>query len=158
MLEQLEVYVDAQKAIAQYMLVFGLVLLVLAMLLHAAGAHALFIGLKTGLVIFGLISCLGGYGDKMTTEKLLHAQTKLYHENRAAFHSTEKVRMAKVVQNFAPIQAAYVALVCIALVAPFFVSRDFINGLLFALVVFSVGNMVIERISKTSISVYHEQF
>ena len=157
MLEQLEIYIDAQKTIANYMLAFGFIMLLLAILIHFLGSDALLLGLKIGLVVFGLFSSVGGYGYKMTEEKLLKSQTLLYQVNTEEFHQKEKERMEKVVKYFPLIQIVFVTIVIISLVTNLFLDKAIIKGILFSIVVFSVGNMIIESVSKKSVDTYFEK-
>ena len=71
MLEQLDLYINAQKTIANYMLGFGLLMILLAVVLHFAGTHSLFYGMKIGLLLLGLFSAMSGYGYRTKEEKLL---------------------------------------------------------------------------------------
>ncbi len=157
MLEQLEIYINAQKTIANYMLAFGFIMLFLAVLTHFSSSNTLIVGLKIGLLVFGLISAASGFGYKKTEEKLLKSQTLLYQENAADFNLKEKERMAKVVKNFPFIQITFVAIILVALVINLFFHKAILNGLLFALVIFLVGNMIIESVSKSSIDTYFEK-
>lgn len=156
MIEQLEIYINAQKTIANYMLAFGLIMLLLAVLIHFSDSNTLFYGLKIGLVILGLFSSIGGYGYKITEEKLLKSQTLLYQENPDEFNQKEKERMAKVVKNFPLTQMIFVAIIVVSLITNLFLNKAFVNGILFSLVIFLVGNMIIESVSKKSIDIYYE--
>lgn len=86
MLEQLEIYINAQKTIANYMLAFGFIMLFMALLIHFSASNALFFGFKTGLLIFSLFSSISGYGYKMIEEKLLKSQILLNQENPVEFN------------------------------------------------------------------------
>lgn len=156
MIEQLEIYVSSQKTIANYMLAFGLIMHLLAVLIHFYASNPLFFGLKIGLVIFGLFSSIGGYGYKITEEKLLKSQTLLYQENTVGFKQKENERMAKVVKNALLIQMIFVAIIAVSLITNLFLNKAFVNGILFSLVIFLVGNMIIESVSKKSIDAYYE--
>jgi hypothetical protein len=157
MLEQLDVYISAQKAIATYMLSFGLILILLAIIIHFAGTNSLFYGFKIGLMVFGLFSSIGGYSYKLTEEKLLESQTALHQVNAQEFHQLEKERMQKVAKNFPVIQFVFVAVIIIALLVILLLNKAFISGVLFSLIIFLLGNMIIESVSKNSIDTYFEQ-
>jgi hypothetical protein len=157
MLEQLEIYINAQKTIANYMLAMGFIMLLFAVVIHFSGLNAVLIGLKIGLIIFGLFSSVSGIGYKMTEEKLLKNQTLLYKESSATFHPKEKERMAKVVNNHPKIQIVLVILIIVSLLINLFIDKALVKGILFSLVIFSVGNLIIESVSKKSIDTYFEQ-
>jgi hypothetical protein len=157
MLEQLDIYISAQKTIANYMLAFGLIMVLGAILIHFTATYSLLYGLKIGLLLFGLFSLIAGYSYKLTEDKLLKTQTAIYQANADEFNKNENERMQKVVKNFPVIQFVFVVLIIAALVVNLLLDKPFVNGILFALVVFLVGNMIIESISKQSISTYFEQ-
>ena len=157
MLEQFEIYISTQKTIANYMLALGLIMVLVTILIHFAATNSLFYGLKIGLLVFGLFSLVGGYSYKLTEEKLLKSQTAIYKENPEEFHQVEKARMQKVVKNFPVIQFIFVGLIVTALIINLILDKPFVNGVLFAFVVFLIGNLIIESISKQSIVAYFEQ-
>ncbi len=157
MLEQLVIYISAQKTIANYMLALGLIMVFGAVLIHFTPTHSLLNGLKIGLLVFGLFSLIGGYSYKLTEDKLLKSQTVIYQANTDEFDQMEKERMQKVVKNFPVIQLVFVVLIVASLVVNLILDKPFVNGILFALVIFLVGNMIIESISKQSIDTYFEQ-
>lgn len=157
MLDQLELYISAQKTIANYMMGFGVIMVLLAIMFHFAGVNSLFYGLKIGCLIFGLFSISSGYAYKLTEEKLLVKQTKLYNENPAEFKIIEKERMQKVVKSFPRIQMVFVAIIIISLIVVLFTKNNFVIGLVFSLVVLLLGNIIIEKVSKTSIDSYYEE-
>jgi len=157
MLEQFEIYISAQKTIASYMLALGLIMFLGAVLIHFTGTNSLFNGLKIGLLLFGLFSFVGGYSYKITEDKLLKSQTAIYESASDEFHQLEKARMQKVVKNFPIIQFVFIGLVIAAILVNVLVDKPMLNGILFAFVIFLLGNMIIESVSKQSISVYFEQ-
>jgi hypothetical protein len=156
MLVHLVAYIEAQRTIANYQMFQGMILFLLAVFFHISAQSGLTSGLKTGFIIFGLFSLVGGFAYKRTEENLLKSQTKLYHLNSADFRQKEKERMAKVVKNFPFIQLIFVVIIIISLVLNLMIHRPFINGLLFSLVVFLIGNLIIESISKKSIRAYYQ--
>lgn len=157
MLQHLEIYIGAQKTIATYMLVFGLLLFVLAILIHLAGTHTLLNGFKYGILAFGIFATIGGCSYKLTEEKLLKSQASLYQADPDEFKEVEKERMQKVVKSFPLIQIVFVVVIILALVLILFLKTTLVKGLLFSLVLFLFGNLVIEQVSKKSIDTYYEQ-
>lgn len=157
MLQHFEVYINSQKTMATYMMVFGGLIFTLSIIVLLAGTNPLLNGFKYGLWIFGLLSLIGGYGYKLTEERLLTSQTAIYHANKEVFKQVEKERMQKVVKSFPVIQIVFVVIILIALLLVFFINQSFIQGLLFALVLYFAGNLLIEQVSKHSIYTYFEQ-
>lgn len=157
MIEHLEVYIGAQKTIANYMLGLGILMVLLAVLFHFAGENAFFNGLKTGFLVLGLFSAISGYAYRNTEEKLLHEQSKLYQENPSQFQQMEKARMEKVVKNFPMIQKVFVAIIIALLIIFLIIKSNFTHGLILSAVFLITANMLIEKISKASIDTYYEQ-
>jgi hypothetical protein len=157
MLEQLELYISAQKTIANYMMVFGVIMILLAIVFHFAEANALFDGLKVGFLVLGLFSAVSGYGYRITEEKLMQQQTTLYRENPSQFQRIEKERMEKVVKNFPKILFVFLVLIITSLVVVVLNKNSFVNGLLFSLIVLLIGNIIIETVSKNSIDTYYQK-
>lgn len=157
MIEQLDIYINAQKSIAHYMLCFGVILFGLAISFHFAGGGSVFNGLKIALLVLGVISLGSGFGYKVTEENLLKKQRILYQENTSQFHQVETERMKKVVNNFPIIQYSFIAIIVISLVVIVLTKNGLLQGVLFAVVIFVLGNMIIESVSKTSIHVYYQQ-
>lgn len=156
MLEQLELYINAQKAIANYMLGLGIIMILLGVSLHFAGTNPLFHGLKIGCLVLGLFSAVSGYSYRITGEKMLERQSDVYRENPAEFKAIEKNRMGKVVKNFPIIQVVFVVLIIVSLVMVLIIKSSFINGLILSVVILLVGNIFIEKVSKASIDTYYE--
>jgi glucan phosphoethanolaminetransferase (alkaline phosphatase superfamily) len=157
MLEQFEIYINAQKTIANYMLALGLILISGAILIQFVATNSLFFGLKVGLLVFGLFSLVGGYSYKLTEANLQKSQTAVYQSDVNEFHQVEKDRMQKVVKNFPVIQLVFVGVIIAALAVNILLEKPVVNGILYALVIFLIGNMIIESVSKQSIHVYFEQ-
>lgn len=154
MIEQFELYINAQKAIANYMLGLGVIMIIFFILLHFGNPNSLCHGLKIGCVIFGLFSAVSGYIYKLTEEKLLEEQTNLFNKSASEFNNIEKERMQKVVKNFPRIQMVFITIIIISLLFIFLVKNNFVIGLLASLVILLLGNIVIEHVSKISIDTY----
>ncbi len=56
MLEQLEIYINAQKTIANNMLAMGLLMVLGTILIHFAASNPLLNGFKIGLLLLGVFS------------------------------------------------------------------------------------------------------
>ena len=154
MLPQLEMYISAQKTIGTYSMVLGGFMMMLAVLFHFADANPLFNGLQIGMLVVGVIS---GYGYRKAEEKILREQTALYQESPSQFHQAEKARMEKVVRNIPTYLMGFIAVIIVLLVVIVFTGNSFVHGILFSVIFFALGSMIIEKVSKTSIETYFEQ-
>ncbi len=157
MLPQLEMYISAQKTIGTYSMVLGGFMMMLAVLFHFADANPLFNGLKIGMLVVGLITLASGYGYRKAEEKILREQTALYQESPSQFHQMEKARMEKVVRNIPTYLMGFIAVIIVLLVVIVFTGNSFVHGILFSVIFFALGSMIIEKVSKTSIETYFEQ-
>ena len=157
MLEQFEIYINAQKTMAQYLLGLGVLMIAIGVVVHFSGSIPHFKGLKIGLLICGLLAIVGGYGYRITEEKLLNSHKLIYHEDPIKFKQVELERMQKVVKSYPKIQITFVVVIIAALITILFLNKPLVNGLLFSLVIYMVGNLLLENISKPSIYTYLEQ-
>ncbi len=157
MLEPLEVYISAQKTVAGYFMGLGVFLLVMAVFFHLAGSNPLLHGLRTGLFVVGLLGLANGYGYRVAEVQLLKKQTERFQQSPAQFHQVETERMAKVVKTFPYYQIGFIVVITGALIAIFFLETRFVQGILFAVIMFLLGNMIIEKLSQTSIDHYFGQ-
>jgi len=156
-LNQLEIYITAQKTIANYFMLLGVLLIILAVLFYFVGTNSLFNGLKIGFLILGFISIVSGYAYRITEEKLLKKQIVLYHNYSSQFHRIERIRMEKVVKNFPVYQMVSIGIIIISLIVIFFDKNNFLHGILFSVIIYFLGNMIIEKVSKPYIDKYYEQ-
>ena len=157
MLEDLETYISAQKTIAHYMMGFGVIMVLLAIFLHFTGTNTVFNGLKIGLLVVGLLSAGGGYGYRITEDKLLSKQSELYEQDQKKFQVAEHERMQKVLGKHPYILIGMSAVIAILLILIFFVKNNLIQGILFSVIIYLLGNLIIETISKNSIQLYFDQ-
>ncbi|GAB4428689.1 MAG: hypothetical protein OHK0039_47260 [Bacteroidia bacterium] len=157
MLQQLEMYISAQKTIGNYSMALGIFMVVLAVLFHFIDANPLFNGLKIGMLVVGLITLGSGYSYRIAEEKILQKQTALYQKDPAQFHQVEKARMEKVVRNIPYYLIGFIAVIIALLMVIFFTKNSFVHDILFFVILFALGSMIIEKVSKTSIETYYEQ-
>ena len=157
MTEHLETYINAQKTIANYIMGAGIVYIVLAIMLQFIESTTIFNGLKIGLLVVGLIALASGYGYLITEKKLLQKQTELIQQNPTQFLNKEKERMTKVIRNFPIYQLVFIVIIIISLLIIFFVKNGFLQGIMFSVILYLIGNLIIEQISKTSILTYYEK-
>lgn len=157
MLQHLEMYVSAQKTIGSYSMALGGFMIMLAVLFHFMEANPLFNGLKTGMLVVGLITLASGYGYRRAEENILRKQTVLYQESPLQFQQQEKERMEKVVKNIPLYLIGFIAVITGLLMVIFFTKNSFVHGILFSVIFFALGSMIIEKVSKTSIETYYQQ-
>lgn len=157
MLKHLETYIHAQKVVATNSIGLGVLLILLAVLLHFIGNSELSKGLKIGFICLGLFSIGGGYTYQKFSENLFEKQSVLQQQNATQFHQEETVRMEKVAKTFPIYQIVFIVIIVVSLLVIFFTNKGLVQGICFSVVFFFLGNMIIEKLSKTSIDKYIEQ-
>lgn len=157
MLEHLETYISSQKTIATYFMGFGILLLIMAIFFHLIHTNSIFQGLKIGLFVLGIVGFGSGYAYKMNETKLLVTKTELYKESPQKFHQEEKTRMDMVIKTFPIYQIGFIVGILVCFVLILYINKDFIKGVLFSIVLFFIGNMVVEQVSKSSLVRYHKE-
>ena len=156
LLTHFEAYINAQKNVAVQFIIIGVGLIVMALFLQFFGKSSLSSGLKMGALICGLFILIGGFAYNNTENKLRKTQTSLYQKSEKNFQQVEKERMQKVVKDYPIYQAAGAGLIVLALLVILFVKKPFWDGVAFAVVIYSVGFLLVEAYSQQSIRTYFE--
>ena len=113
-LQQLELYISAQKNVAIQFIIIGAGLLILSAVLHFAGKSDLSNGFKIGALVCGVLILAGGIAYRNTEDKLLKSQTS--HQNsEAEFQQAETERMKQVVKDYPIYQLAFCAFIIVSL-------------------------------------------
>ncbi len=156
MLTYLETYITAQKAVGLHFILLGIGLLVVAIVAQIMGSTALANGIKTGVLVCGLMMIVSGIGYRMTETKLLKNQIQLFQKDAANFQQVETERMAKVIKDYPLYQMVSIALIIAALVLIFFTKNPYWQGIAYAAIMMFVGFMMIEAFSQYSIKAYFQ--
>ena len=94
-----------------------------------------------------------GFGLRMTQEKLLKEKTALYQKDKIEFKQTEIEWMTKGKNNYPFYQIGMAIIIVLSLLI---VRNPFWQGIGFSVIVFMVGNMIIEAYSNNSLLAYYE--
>lgn len=155
-LQQLEIYITAQKNVAIQFIIIGVVLIVLAVLLYLFGKETLSNGLKIGALICGCFILIGGIAYLNTENKLLKTQTELYQKSPTEFQQIETERMQKVTKDYLVYQIAFGSLIVLSLLVVWFVKNQYWHGIAFSVMLLFVAVMIVEAYSHSSIKAYFE--
>ena len=153
-LQQLEVYITAQKNVAFQFIGIGIGLLILATFLHFLGEGNLSSGLKIGAIVCGCFILFGGIAYLNTENRLLQSQTEIHQKNPTEFMQVEKERMAKVMQDYPVYQMVFGGFIIAAILLVWFVANPYWHGVGFAVITLFSLVMIVEAYSHQSIKSY----
>ncbi|MBV6652887.1 MAG: hypothetical protein KI786_03975 [Mameliella sp.] len=155
-LQQLEIYIAAQKNVAFQFILIGVLLFILAAVFHFLGKGDLSAGLRTGSIVCGCFILIGGIAYQNTEHKLLETQKALYHESAEQFQQQEAARMEKVVKDYPVYQMVFGGFIMLSLLVVLFVSKPYWHGIAFSVIILFVLVMISEAFSHQSIKSYFE--
>ncbi len=157
-IQGLEAYTSAQKAVGASFIFLGVFLLLLAGLVwFFAPAGQLTNGLKMGFLISGLLIGMGGFSYLNFSADVLHNGSQLYEKGKTEFVKSENERMQKVEKGYPVYQMVFAIFITLALAVIFFVNRPFWSGISFAVIILFTGIMIVEAYSHKSIYCYAEE-
>lgn len=155
-LQQLEIYINAQKNVAIQFIIIGVGLLLLFALLHFFSESAWLHGLKIGALICGCFILVGGVAYYNTENKLLKSSIQLYQNNTTDFQKTELERMQKVIRDYPIYQIIFSSLIVLSLLGIWLLPNPFWQGVACATVLLFVAVILVEAYSYQSIKAYVE--
>ena len=157
LLQQLEIYVNAQKTVGLQSILLGIGFLITAILFHIYGDSSVSNGLRIGSLVFGLILIGLGVGLRINQGGLLQKQAEIYQTDKVEFQEIEQKRMLKVKKANPRDQRIAIVLLVISLGIFHFVKIPFWQGFVFCFMVFLMGIMIIDVFSFHSVKAYYEQ-
>ncbi|CAM1358225.1 membrane hypothetical protein [Tenacibaculum sediminilitoris] len=117
LIEQLEIYIQAQKGVGLNAILFGSGFLITALFFHLYGESGLASGFRNGALVVGVLLYAMGFGLRISQENLLKENKVLYKHDKVEFQQTEIERMSKVKDNYPRLQIVIVVLVVLSLMA-----------------------------------------
>lgn len=157
MIEALENYTIAQKAVGTRFILIGIILLIIAGVvwfgLETTDFHN---GLKIGSLVCGIMILIGGISyfnfSQTTHEKIV----KIHQGSESEFIQTEKERMAKVAKDYPIYQMVFLGFIVASLIVIFVINQPFWSGVACAVILQFVSVLIVEYISKSSIDLYND--
>ncbi|MEM6344120.1 MAG: hypothetical protein AAF927_09580 [Bacteroidota bacterium] len=156
LLNQLEIYINAQKGVGFNAFVFSAGMIVSAVLLHLNGTSQLAQGLRNGTFVIGIVLIAMGIGLRISQENIKKERQALYQQDEVEFKKVEIERMTKVKNNYPKAQAIMAGLVVISLITFLLVKSPLWQGISLSFTVFFVGNIIMEAFSYLSIISYFQ--
>lgn len=157
MIKHLEVYIAAQKATGMHFVVFGALLLVTAIILHFNPLNPIIQGLRNGFIVISLLLVVSGAGFNINQSILFESNFKTYQLDKEAFIQQEIERM-KGVNKSVPIivRSLCVALIVVLLSLIFIGIEPLWKGVIFSVLIYLLGLLILESISYLSVETYFE--
>lgn len=156
-IKHFEVYISAQKATGMQFIVFGILLMVAAILLHFNQLNPITQGMRNGFLFISILLMASGTGFIMNQKKLFETKTETYQTNQVAFEKQEIERMQDVNKSVPRIVVGLsIVLVIVILAMALFVSQPFWKGVGFSILIYLLGLLILESISYLSVKQYLE--
>lgn len=156
-LKHFEIYIAAQKATGMQFVIFGVLLLIAAILLHFSPLNAITQGLRNGFFVISILLLASGGGFMLNQDKLLKTKTEIFHTNKEAFKQQEIERMQGVHKSVPTIVKSLSVALILALLAFVFMSiQPLWKGVIFSVLIYLLGLLMLESISFLSVKNYLE--
>jgi len=154
-IKHFEIYIAAQKATGMQFVIFGVLLLIVAILLHFNQLNPIIQGLRNGFYVISIVLITSGVGFSLNQNKLLQTKTETYQTNKNEFKLQEIDRMQQVNNSVPKIIASLtIALIVLLLALMFFIHAPFWKGVTFSVCIYLLGLLTLESISFLSIKNY----
>jgi hypothetical protein len=156
-IKHFEIYIAAQKATGIQFVVFGVSLLIAAILLHFSQLNPITQGLRNSLFVISILLMVSGIGFIMNQNKLLKTKTETYQSNPLEFEKQEIIRIEEVNKSVPKIILGLsIALIILMLALILFVSQPLWRGVSFSVLIYLLGLLILESISYLSVKTYYE--
>jgi hypothetical protein len=156
-LKQFETYIAAQKATGIQFIIFGVLLLVAAVLLHFSQLNPITQGLRNGFFVISMLLIASGVGFTLNQNKLSKTKTEVYQADEVEFKNQEVERMHEVYSNVPKIIFGLsITLILLILALMFFIHPPFWKGVSFSVAIYLLGLLILESISFLSVKNYLE--
>lgn len=156
-IKHFEIYIAAQKATGMQFVIFGVLLLIVAILLHFNQLNPITQGLRNGFYVISIVLITSGVGFSLNQNKLLQTKTETYQTNKNEFKLQEIDRMQQVNNSVPKIIASLtIAIIVLLLALMFFIHAPFWKGVTFSVSIYLLGLLILESISFLSIKNYLE--
>ncbi|MFY0605577.1 MAG: hypothetical protein JXR10_02610 [Cyclobacteriaceae bacterium] len=154
-IKHFEIYIAAQKATGMQFVIFGVLLLISAVLLHFSQLNPITQGLRNGFFVISILLLVSGIGFILNQNKLL--QTKTYQSNPLEFEKQEIIRIQEINKSVPKIILGLsIALIILMLSLILFVSQPLWRGVTFSVLIYLIGLLILESISFLSVKKYLE--
>ena len=154
-IKHFEVYIAAQKSTGMQFVIFGIVLLAAAIVLHFSQLNPITQGLRNGFLVISILLMGSGIGFIINQNKLMKAKMEIYQSDREEFKKQELDRMQTVNKSVPTIILSLsVILILLILASVFFIGNPLWKGVLFSVLIYTLGLLILESISYLSVKNY----
>jgi len=155
LIKHFEVYIAAQKVTGIQLTVFGTLLLISAIFLHFSQLNPITQGLRNGFFVISILLLVSGVGFIMNQNKLLKTKMETYQLDKQEFKKQEVNRIQKVSKSMpTTILSLSVVLILLILTSIFFISNPLWKGVVFSVLIYILGLLILESISYLSVKNY----
>lgn len=155
LIKQFEIYIAAQKATGIQFLAYGGLILIATILIHFSQLNPITQGLRNGFAVISILLITSGVGFYMNQNKLLETKIEAYQLDKKEFKKQEIDRMQKVNKSVPTIILSLsVILILLILVSIFFISNPLWKGVIFSVLIYILGLLILESISYLSVKNY----
>jgi hypothetical protein len=156
-LKHFESYIAAQKATGMQFVIFGVLLLIAGILLHFSQLTPITQGLRNGFFVTSMLLLASGVGFIANQNTLLQTKTETYQTNQQEFRQQEIERMQGVNKRVPAIVKALAVALILALLALILIGiQPLWKGVLFSVLIYLLGLLILESISYLSVKTYLE--
>lgn len=156
-IKHFEIYIAAQKATGIQFVVFGSLLLIAAILLQFSQLNPVTQGLKNGFFVISIILIASGVGFIMNQTKLKETKFETYTVNKEEFKKQEIERMQGVDKSVPTIVKSLCVILILMLLTLIFISfQPLWKGVIFSVLIYLLGLLILESISYLSVKTYLE--
>lgn len=155
LIKQFEIYIAAQKATGIQFVVYGGLLLIATILIHFSQLNPITQGLRNGFAVISILLITSGVGFYMNQNKLLETKIEAYQLDKKEFKKQEIDRMQKVNKSVPTIILSLsVILIFLILVSVLLIKNPLWRGVVFSVLFYILGLLILESISYLSIKNY----
>lgn len=156
-LKHFEIYISAQKATGIQFVGFGIIILLAAVFLHFSQLNPITQGLRNGFFVISILLLLSGIGFTINQNKLLKTKSGIYQINQDEFKQQEIERMQGVSKSVPTIVKSLSVVLILLLLAIIFLNiQPLWKGVIFSVLIYLLGLLILESISYLSVKNYLE--
>lgn len=153
--EYFDIYINAQKATGMQFVIFGILLFSAAVLLHFSQMNPITHGIRNGFIVISILLVSSGLVFIKNQDSLLKKNTSQYLSNPSEFEKQEVSRMQDVNKSVPKITISLSIVIIVLLLTSIFLEPGgFWQGVIFSILIYLLGLLILESISFLSVKNY----
>ncbi|WNB17612.1 hypothetical protein [Marivirga arenosa] len=154
-MKQFEIYIAAQRATGMQITIFGIALLLVAVLLHFSQLNPITQGLRNSFLVISILLLVSGIGFIVNQKSLLKSKTETYQADPSEFKKQEVERMEGVNKSVPKIILGLsIILIIILLALILLIKQPLWRGVSYGISIYFLGLLIVESISYLSVKTY----